>query len=297
MENNSDIKNQGKDKVVFTTVRDYLLMLAGSLLFAVAVDMFMAPNDVVAGGLTGISTMLNYLYGLPIGTMTVIINIPLFIWGAVENGKKYLVKTIFGTVLSSIMVDLLVGYIPTYTGERTLAALFGGLIMGLGLGLIFYGGGSTGGTDIISKNLRNHFPFLSMGTIIIIAGVFVIVATMIVYRSIESGLYSVIVIFISSKVIDTTIYGLSHDNGEVIFIMSSQYEDISKAIMNEVHRGVTLLESQGGYTGKETKTIMCAVRPSQVYKVKSIASSIDKSAFIIVTKAGIIDGAGFPAIK
>ena len=297
MENNSDIKNQGKDKVVFTTVRDYLLMLAGSLLFAVAVDMFMAPNDVVAGGLTGISTMLNYLYGLPIGTMTVIINIPLFIWGAVENGKKYLVKTIFGTVLSSIMVDLLVGYIPTYTGERTLAALFGGLIMGLGLGLIFYGGGSTGGTDIISKNLRNHFPFLSMGTIIIIAGIFVIVATMIVYRSIESGLYSVIVIFISSKVIDTTIYGLSHDNGEVIFIMSSQYEDISKAIMNEVHRGVTLLEAQGGYTGKETKTIMCAVRPSQVYKVKSIASSIDKSAFIIVTKAGIIDGAGFPAIK
>lgn len=297
MENNSVIKQQGRGKAIFSVIRDSLLMLAGALLFAVAVDMFMAPNNVVAGGLTGVSTMLNYLYGLPIGIMTLIINIPLFIWGAIENGKKYLVKTIIGTVLSSLMVDFLADYIPTYTGERTLAALFGGLIMGLGLGLIFYGGGSTGGTDIISKNLRNHFPFLSMGTIIIIAGIFVIVATMIVYRSIESGLYSVIVIFISSKVIDTTIYGLSHDNGEVMFIMSSRYEDISKAIMNDVHRGVTLLDAQGGYTGKETKTIMCAVRPSQVYKVKSIASSIDKSAFIIVTKAGIIDGAGFPAIK
>ncbi|MEF2920067.1 MAG: YitT family protein [Acutalibacteraceae bacterium] len=297
MKNNSNLTKQSRAKTFLSIVRDALLMLAGSLLFAVAVDMFMAPNDVVAGGLTGISTMLNHLYGLPIGITTLIINIPLFIWGAIENGRKYLIKTIIGTVMSSLMVDFLADYIPTYTGERTLAALFGGLIMGLGLGLIIYGGGSTGGTDIISKNLRNHFPFLSIGTIIIIAGLFVIVATMIIYGSIESGLYSVIVIFISSKVIDTTIYGLSHDNGEVMFIMSSQYDDISKAIMNEVHRGVTLLDAQGGYTGKESKTIMCAVRPSQVYKVKSIASSIDKSAFIIVTKAEIIDGAGFPAMK
>ena len=278
---------------VLMFLRDYGLMLIGSFLFALSVDMFNAPNDIVVGGVTGVATLLNYLFALPIGIMTMVINLPLFVWGAVENGKKFLVKTIFATFLSAIMIDVLVPFIPEYVGDKLMASLFGGITMGLGLGIIFYGGGTTGGTDIISKNLKNHFPFLSRGTIIILADIVIIIATMIVYKSIESALYSIIIIFVSSKVIDFTTYGLSHDNGEVVYIMSAHYEEISQAILSEIHRGVTLLDSQGAYSKTETKTIMCAVRPRQVYKVKNITSSIDKSAFIVVTKAGIIDGEGF----
>lgn len=295
MKDNSDnLQEKGsKSKKALAVFKDYGLMVLGSFLFALSVDMFNAPNNIVAGGVTGISTILNYLFGLPIGIMSILINIPLFVWGAVENGKRFLVKTIFATLVSSALIDVLVPFIPAYTGDKLMASLFGAITLGLGLGLIFHGGGTTGGTDIISKNLRNHFPFLTMGTIIIIADIVVIAATLATYKSIESALYSIIFIGISSKVIDFTLYGLSHDNGQVVYIMSAQYDEISRAIMNEIKRGVTLLDSQGAYTGKETKTIMCAVRPQQVYKVKNIASSIDKSAFIVVTKANIIDGEGF----
>lgn len=293
----SNTKQENFRKKLLLFLRDYGLMISGSFLFTLAVDMFNAPNNIVAGGVTGISTILNSLFALPIGTMNIIINIPLFIWGAIENGKRFLVKTIFATLFSSILIDALAAFIPTYTGDKLMASLFGGIFTGLGLGLIFHGGGTTGGTDIISKNLRNHFPFLSMGTIIIIADIFIILATILTFRSIESGLYSTIVIFVSSKVIDFANYGLSHNNGQVMYIMSSHYEEISEAIMVEIKRGVTLLDSEGAYSKKKTKTIMCAVRPRQVYKVKNIASSIDKSAFIVVTKAGIIDGHGFKNIE
>ena len=288
----SEIKER-KSGRAFIVLRDYLFMIIGSLLFAVAIDMFTAPNDVVTGGVTGIATMLNYLFGLPIGIMTLVINIPLFVWGAIENGRRFLIKTAFATVLSSLFIDLLIPYLPLYKGDKFMASLFGGILIGAGLALVFFGGGTTGGTDIVSKNLQNHFPFLSMGTVKIFADIFVIAATMIVYKSIESGLYAIIIIFVSSKVIDTTIYGLSHDIGKIVFIMSSKYDEISQAIMKDIKRGVTLLDSTGGYTGTTTKTIMCAVRPRQVYKVKNIASSIDKNAFFIVTKAGIINGEGF----
>lgn len=284
-------------KGVMRAVVDSGATLIGCALFALSVAMFTAPNNIVPGGVTGIATMLNYTLGLPIGAMGLIINIPIFIWGAVENGKRFLVKTVIATFISSVMIDIGSAIIPAYNGNVLLAALFGGILNGLGLALIFYGGATTGGTDIIAKNINNHKPYLSMGKIIILADIFIIVAAMLVYGNIENGLYATITIFAGAKVIDTLAYGFARDNGQLIYIISDQYNEISQNILQSIVRGVTILEGQGAYSKEGKRVLMCAVRPRQVYKVKSIVNKLDPSAFMIVTKAGLINGSGFPTEK
>lgn len=288
--NNVKISNKNKERILIDT----LAMIAGSFIFAVSVSMFTSPNNIVPGGVTGVSTLLNYCFGLPIGTMSLIINVPIFIWGAIENGKGFLIKTIIATTVSSVLIDVTALFIPPYKGDVLLASLFGGILSGVGLALIFYSGGTTGGTDIIAKNIKNHRPYMSLGTIILIADIFVIVAAIAVYGNIENGLYAAITIFVGSKVIDTLVYGFARDNGQLMYIISDRYKEISDNIMFSLVRGVTILDGEGAYTKENKKVIMCAVRPRQVYKVKSIVNQIDPAAFIVVTKAGLITGTGFP---
>ena len=152
-----------------TAVADYAIMLAGAAVYATSVVVFTAPNDIAPGGLTGVATMLNHMFGLPIGTMVLVMNIPLFIWGAVENGISFLTKTIAGTVFASILIDVFTPIMTAYTGDRILVAIFGGILNGVGLEMIFMRGGSTGGTDIVALNLHKHFPYFSTGNLIFAA--------------------------------------------------------------------------------------------------------------------------------
>lgn len=280
-------------KKFFTAVTDYLIILLGAVLYAASVNMFTSPNDIAPGGLTGVSTMLNHLFNLPIGIMILLLNIPLFIWGAVENGRKFLAKTVIATVLVSLIIDIMAPFTLSYEGDTLLAALFGGLLSGLGLAFIFYRGGTTGGTDIIARNLHKHFPHVSMGTVILCADAVVILAAAIVYHSIESALYAVITVFVSTKVIDTVIYGVAHDNGKLMFIVSDKYELLSAVIMEQIGRGVTQLDAHGAYNNDAKKVLLCAVRPSQVHKTRVLVNSVDENAFIIVTTANTISGKGF----
>lgn len=280
-------------KKVFDTVVDYLIIFAGALLYALAVNIFTSPNDIAPGGLTGVSTMLNHVFGLPIGIMILVLNIPLFIWGAVENGKKFLTKTIVATVFISIVIDATAPFVFKYEGDTLLAALFGGLLSGIGLAFIFYRGGTTGGTDIIARNLHKRFPHISMGTVILAADAVIIIAAALVYHSIESALYAVITVFVSTKVIDTIVYGVAHDNGKLMFIITDKYEELSLVIMEQIGRGVTQLDAHGAYNNDSKKVLLCAVRPSQVHKTKVLVNSVDENAFIIVTTANTISGRGF----
>ena len=239
---------------------DYLVIFAGAVLYGISVAMFTSPNNVAPGGLTGVATMLNYMFSLPIGIMIFVMNIPLFIWGFIET---------------------------------ILAAGFGGVLNGLGLGLIFYRGGSTGGTDIIALNLHKHFPFISTGTIILVSDILVLLMVFFVYHSIENVLYALLVIFISIKVIDAVSYGTSRGNGKLMFVISDNYEEVSANIMKNLKRGVTYLNGEGAYSGKDKKVIMCAVRPQEAYKITSGIKNVDPNAFIIVTTAGAIKGRGF----
>ena len=272
---------------------DYLVIFAGAVLYGISVAMFTSPNNVAPGGLTGVATMLNYMFSLPIGIMIFVMNIPLFIWGFIENGKGFLTRTLVATALVSVMIDVLTPILPAYTGDTILAAGFGGVLNGLGLGLIFYRGGSTGGTDIIALNLHKHFPFISTGTIILVSDILVLLMVFFVYHSIENVLYALLVIFISIKVIDAVSYGTSRGNGKLMFVISDNYEEVSANIMKNLKRGVTYLNGEGAYSGNDKKVIMCPVRPQEAYKITSGIKNVDPNAFIIVTTAGAIKGRGF----
>ncbi len=281
-----------KNKVL-TTIADYMIIFVGAVLYAASVNTFTSPNNIAPGGLTGVGTMLNHLFSLPIGVMILVLNIPLFIWGAIENGKKFLTKTIIATVFVSVIIDVMAPFSYKYEGDTLLASIFGGLLSGVGLALIFFRGGTTGGTDIIARNIHKHFPHVSMGTVILAADAVVFIAAAFTYHSIESALYAVITVFVSTKVIDTVIYGVAHDNGKLMFIITDKYEELSQEIMDRIGRGVTQLDAHGAYNNDSKKVLLCAVRPSQVHKTKVLVNSIDENAFIVVTTANAISGKGF----
>lgn len=278
---------------VRTTVTDYLIIACGAVIFAFSVTMFTSPNNIAPGGMTGVATMLNFLLGLPIGTLVFVMNIPLFIWGAIENGLNFLTKTITGTAFVSIAIDVLAPLVPAYQGDTILAAIFGGILNGVGLGLIFYRGGSTGGADIVALNINKRMPHISTGTIILLVDLLTLIMAFFVYKSIESMLYAAVTIFIAIKVIDTISYGTSRGNGKLMFIITKHYDVVSQSIMNDLERGVTLLDGEGAYSGEKKRVIMCAVRPQQVFKIQNAVKKVDSNAFIIVTTAGTIRGQGF----
>ncbi len=280
-------------RVFKSTFADYILIFAGAIIYALSVVVFTAPNNIAPGGLTGVGTVLRYLFGLPIGTTIIVLNIPLFIWAAVENGFSFLTKTIVGTLFVSVFIDVLSLFVPSYTGDAMLASVFGGILNGTGLGLIFYRGGSTGGSDIISLNVHKRFPHISTGTVILAFDAVIIAFAAFAYGSLESILYAVIAIFISVKIIDALIYGFARDNGKTMFIVTEKHSEITSELFKNIERGVTLLDARGGYSRDEKKVIMCALRPQQVHKVISIVKRIDENAFTIVTTAGIIRGRGF----
>lgn len=287
-----DRKKHLTPAIIRKLLLDYFLIVVGAAIYALSVDFFTAPNNIAPGGVTGISTILNYLLHTPIGAVTLILNVPLLIWGAVENGWRFILRTIVATALSSVFIDVF-AFIPfTYTGEMILAAIFGGLISGFGLGLIFLRGGTTGGTDIIGRNLHKRLPYLSVGTIILICDVVVIAASAVAYGSIESALYAVIAIFTSTKVIDAVVFGFSRDNGKLLIIITSKPDDV-RSVLLAADKGVTLLPAKGGYTEQPRGVILCATHSREVYRVKNTITAADPDAFIITSTATAISGQGF----
>lgn len=276
-----------------STAFDYLVIAIGSVIYAFSVVTFTSPNNIAPGGMTGIATMLNYLFSFPIGTFIFLLNIPLFVWGAIENGKTFLTKSVIGTAFISVAIDALTPILPPYQGDTFLAALFGGILYGVGLGFIFYRGGSTGGTDIIALNIHKRMPHVSTGTIILVTDMVTLAMAFFVYKSIENVLYAVVAIFVSIRVIDTISYGTSRGNGKLMFIITNNYAKVSDSILKNIERGVTLLDGEGAYSGERKRVIMCAVRPQQVFKITSNVKEVDPNAFIIVTTAGTIRGRGF----
>ena len=284
-------------KKVKDFILDGLFFLAGSFIFAISVNTFTAPNNIAPGGLTGIATMLNYIWGIPIGTVTLLMNIPIFLWGFFEVGYRFILKTIVATAVSSVMIDLTVNILPRYQGDMLLTTVFGGFFSGLGLALIFVRGGTTGGTDLIANLSSLGVRHLSLGRLILIVDMIIVVASAFVYGSYESPLYATIVIYITSKVIDVVLYGADIGNGKILFIVSRKNEEIAEKIMQILGRGVTELYSRGAYTKQDGEVLLCAIRRQEVYKVYDIIHSIDPDAFTIVGDAGEISGEGFKEIQ
>lgn len=281
------------EKLFKNSITDYIIIALGASLYAASVAVFTSKNNIAPGGLTGVSTMLNYLFSLPIGAMIFLMNIPLFLWAFFKNGRGFVIKTMTGTALVSVFIDIFQAVLPFYGGNIMLAAIFGGALSGLGLGLIFARGGSTGGTDIIAVSLNKRFPHISTGRLMLLSDAVVLTAAAIVYGNIESALYAGITIFVSVRVIDAVTYGTSRGNGKLIFIISDSYDVISREIIQKLGRGVTVLNGSGAYTGNSKRVLMCAARPNQVVKITKGVKIIDKNAFIVVTTANSILGEGF----
>ena len=276
---------------------DLIFMTAGSVIYAVGLNGFTAPNNIAPGGLTGIATMLNYAFDLPIGTMILVMNIPLFIFGFLFFGYRFVIKTVVATILSSVVIDATAGIMPAYTGQPLITVVFGGLFAGLGLALILMRGGTTGGTELAANLLAIRFPHLSLGKLIMVLDVIVVLISAVVYREFEGPLYAVLVIFITSRVIDAVLYGTSLGTGKMMFIISPKNKEIAQEILTKMERGVTELKSRGSYSGAEGEVLLCAVRRPEVYKVYHLIHELDPDAFIIVGDAGEITGEGFREIS
>ena len=280
---------------VRTYAADYLLMTMGAAVYALSVSFFTAPNEIAPGGVTGLATMINHLFGLPIGLLTIALNIPLFIWGICESGFRFVIRTIFAVASASAFIDIFSGFDICYRGDLITASIFGGILTGIGLGVIFLRGGSTGGTDIIARNLHSRYPHISIGSIILASDAVVVALSAIVYGSLENALYAVITIFASTKMIDAVVYGFSRDNGKLLFVVTAMGEAVSEMITHREDRGVTVLSARGGYSGSPLSVILCAVRPHDVSRVKNAVYEVDPSAFIVTSTATAISGKGFTA--
>lgn len=287
-----------KKKRIKNLCLDTAAFLTGSLLYAVSVNMFTAPNNIAPGGLTGAATMINYVTDgmLPIGTTIILLNIPIFIWALCTVGFQFVAKTIAATVMSSLAIDLTAGILPEYHGDVLIITVFGGLLSGLGLALIFLRGGTTGGTDLIANLVGRYFRHLSLGRLMMVIDMLIVVVSAFVYRTFESPMYAAIIIFINSRIIDTVLYGANSGTGKMMFIISPRNSEIANEIMEKIDRGVTELHSRGCYSGQENGVLLCAVKRQEVYRAYDIVHSLDPDAFIIVGEAGEITGEGFRAI-
>lgn len=282
---------------------DLLMILAGSILYAVAIGMFSAPNDIAPGGLTGIATLLNYAsitwswpIELPIGITTIAMNVPLIIAAWFVLNRSMAIRTLMGIAISSILTDLLSPYLSgLYLVEEgknpLLVCIFGGALLGLGVGLILRRGGTTGGSEVISRLLEKKYPHMSVGTLILVVDAIVITISAVVYNRIEQALYAVVFVFVGSQIIDRVVYG--GRSGKMVMIMTQKQPEVSAAIMTKVNRGVTLLKAQGGYSGNDQNMILCAVRKDEVFRLRQTVFDIDPDAFLMMLTTDEVRGLGF----
>lgn len=266
----------------------YAQIVLGCLIGGAAYPLFLTPNLIAPGGLTGVSTILYHFFGLPVGTTSLALNVPLFLIGYHAVGPRFAFRSLVATVAFSLAIDLLM--LQPMTDDPLLASLFGGILLGIGLGLILRGGATTGGTDMVARMLHRRFPSISVGMVLFGLDFIVIVAAGLSLGSGEA-LYALISIAVSSKVIDMVMVGFTAN--KACFVMSTKWEAISDRLMHDLNRGVTQLRARGGWSREERPVILCVVSRSELPRVKQLVREEDETAFMFVTEAFEALGEGF----
>ena len=269
---------------------EYVETIVGSFIMAVAVSLFLLPNELSSGGFSGIATIAYYIFHIPMGMTILILNIPLFILAIYKLGKNFFVKTIVGTVGLSVFIDILDKY-PAVTEEKILACVYGGILTGIGTALILKAHSSTGGSDLVTTIIKQYNPKIELGRVLVIIDAGIVAANVIFLKNFEIGLYSAIAIYIMGVMIDVIFEGIFFT--KLLFIISDKSEEIAKEIETKVERGVTGLYGKGMYTNSEKLVLICAVRRHDVAIAKNLINSIDKDAFVIVTNSREVLGYGF----
>ena len=279
-----------RSRVKKTTV-DILYFFAGAIIYSVSVNMFLSPNGISPGGFTGVAAVINHITNIPTGTMLFIFNIPVLILGYIKMGGVFILKTSFVTVLVSLSLDISASLSPIIRADGILVSMFGGILMGIGLSLILLRGATTGAIDIIAKFVNRKYRHLSVGKIILMADGIVILLNALVYKNAESALYSIVAMYMGTRLMDVLLYGA--DKGKIIYIITNSPDEICNEINHSVGRGVTKLSVIGGYTGETKIMLMCTVRVHEVAAIHDLVKQYDDRAFMVVSDAGEIIGEGF----
>lgn len=272
--------------------RRYAVITLGCLVYALAFDWFYAPNNIAYGGFTGVAQILNSLGGfLSVGTLVFFLNLPLFLLGWKLLGGQLLVSSLYAMTLSSLFIDLLAALIPFSPMEPLLACIYGGALLGVALGLILGRGATTGGTDLLARLLKLPLPWLPMGKLLLGLDLLVITACALVFHNLDTALYGLVALYLSTTVMDTVLYGL--DTAKVAYIITSRPGPVAQALTRELERGVTILHGEGAWSGEERQVLMCAFKQRQIVSLKQQVKELDPDVFLIVCNAHEVLGNGF----
>ena len=272
-------------------LKQYLIITIGSIIYAVAFDWFFAPNQVALGGITGLAQVINAVVpALSVGIMTIVMNVPLFLLGWKFIGWHLLTSSLFAMLLSSAAIDAIAA-VHTFTSmDPMLAGLCGGALMGLGLGIVFSQGATTGGTDVVARLLKLKFPWLPIGNLVLIPDFVILSLAALVFGRVEAALYGLISLFVQAKVMDTVLYGM--DTSKVAYIVTDRWKQVSDAIL-AMERGVTFLRGEGAFSGAEKHILMVAFKQKEIVQIKRAVHETDPRAFLIVVDARDVLGEGF----
>lgn len=270
----------------------YGQIVLGCLIGGAAYPMFLAPNAIAPGGLTGVATILHHFFRWPIGTVSFLLNVPLFIVGWRSMGHIFAFRSLVATVLFSVCIDLLP--LPAVTADPLLGTLYGGVLLGTGIGLILRGGATTGGSDMVARMVHRRLPFISTGMFLFIID-FIVVAAAGLSMGVSQALYAFICIYACSRMVDAVMIGLTAN--KACFIISTRWEQVSERVLREMERGATILTARGAYSRQERPVVMCVVARQEVSRLKSIVQQEDSEAFMFITEAYEALGEGFSKLQ
>ena len=270
----------------------YLWITLASAVYALGFDWCYVPNQIGFGGITGVGQIINHFLPIaPIGGVVIVLNVPLFLLGWRLLGGHLLFSSLYAMFISSVFVDLFAALIPFQSMDPMLATIFGGLLIGLSLGVVLLQGATTGGTDLLARLLKLKISWLPMGKLLMAVDLVVIAAVALTFQNFSSALYGVVSLYIASVSMDMVLYGM--DQAKVAYIISSGPKEVSQAILGELDRGVTVLHGMGAWSGEEKKVLLCAFKQRQIVPLKRIIRAIDPEAFLIVCNAHEVLGDGF----
>ena len=274
----------------------YGLITLGCAIYAVGFNWCYVPNQIGFGGMTGIAQIINYILPwFPIGMAVILLNIPTFLLGWKFLGGHVLVSSLYAMFVSSLMIDMLTAVHTFEPMDPMLACIFGGVLLGVSLGLVFLPGAPTGGTDLVARLVKLKINWLPMGQVLLAVDLMVILAVAAAFRNIYSAMYGIIGLYISSMVMDGMLYGMDH--AKVAYIISDRHKEIVEAIIHDMDRGVTVLHGEGAYSGAEKQVLMVAFKQRQIVALKRTVKELDPAAFLIVCEAHEVLGDGFRTYK
>lgn len=275
------------------TIMSYIGITVGAFLTALGLVLFLVPNKIAAGGVSGLATVIHYVFHFKVGLTMLALNVPLFLMGIKELGVKFGIKSLYGTITLSLFTDLVAPYLSAATQDLLLASIYGGILTGLGLGLVFRAGGTTGGTDLAARIIHRYLK-LSVGQSLLLIDASVIALAALVFGT-ERALYAFLVVFLTAKVIDMVQEGEGF--AKAALIVSEHSHLLGEAVMKDLDRGVTYLEGKGGFSGKYREILLVIISRSEVSRLKQLVAQVDPKAFMIISNVHEALGEGFKSFK